>query len=549
MHIRSPWVCRRPGIHDMSACRGEKVTRLRIWHVRTVPAMVWGSFERGFKALRCQPMKEPMRIAGRIIAGLICALVVTSAWTTAHANARSSAQYRLEGRGWGHGIGMSQYGADGYARQGWTSDRIIQHYYQGTVVAPRPVDGPTDLRVLLQSQLAPARIEMTSAGIVRQGIATLDLLPGDVVEMRSSGPFLVATRVRAGVKSQIVAAANAEDATIVPAVDGGARILFAADHARSGTSFRGMLTGHRFDGKVSVFNTVPFESYLRGVVPDEMPPSWHPEALEAQAIAARSYALRSLRTDFNWFDVYSDTRSQVYGGVGAEEASTDAAVAATANLVARVGGPDGEVAQTFFFSTSGGRTAANEHVWGSTPYSYLRSVPSPHEHASSYFTWKGDDVRRYTPMGLGSALGYPSTFRSATTTVHPSGYADDVVVRLAGGGTASVDASDLQAKLGLRSTFFRVSYLSIIGPDVLAPGAFVKLSGRIPPGGTTTLLMRRNGVTKPIKLKPVGPLGAWVVRTRMSTELTATLTRQGLVGPRITVRSTVPAPAQLRRTR
>ena len=489
-----------------------------------------------------------MRIAGRIISASLCALVVASAWASA-AQARSGAQYRIEGRGWGHGIGMSQYGAAGYAAKGWTSEQIIRHYFTGTVVAPRPADGPSTLRVLLQSYLAPARIQMTSAGIVTQGVATMQLEPGDIVEMRSIGAFLVVARVRAGVKNEIVSAATAEDATIVPAVDGGAKILFNADHARAGTSFRGTLTGHRFQGKVSVFNTVPFESYLRGVVPDESIPSWPAAALEAQAIAARSYALRSLRTDCNWFDVYSDTRSQVYGGMDAEETTTDAAIAATANLVARVGGPDGEVAQTFFFSTSGGRTAANEHVWGSTPYPYLRSVPSPYEHASRYFVWRGADVRKYTPMGLGSALGYAKTFRSATTTVHPSGYADDVVVALRGGGTARVDASSLQAKLGLRSSFFRISYLSIVAPDSAAPGQIVKLSGRIPRGGATDLRFTRGGVTKVLRLKPVGPLGTWVVRTRMSTAVTATLVRQGMPGPRVTVASSAPTPTAPMRPR
>ena len=490
-----------------------------------------------------------MRIAGRITIAGLCALVASSALATTAAQARSSAQYRIEGRGWGHGIGMSQYGADGYAKKGWTSDQIIQHYYQGTVVAPRTADGPSSLRVLLQSYLAPARIELLAPGTVHQGAATLDLAKGDVVVMQSVGAKLSVTRVRTGQPAVVVAKGSAADATIVPSVDGGARILFAADHAGYGTRFRGTLTGTRYDGKVSVFNTVPFESYLRGVVPDEMPPSWHPEALEAQAIAARSYALRSLRTDFNWFDVYSDTRSQVYGGIDAEEASTDTAIANTANMVARVGGADGEVAQTFFFSTSGGRTAANDHVWGSSPYSYLRSVASPYEHGSKYFTWKGSDVRKYTPMGLGSALGYSKSFRSASVTLHSSGYADDVVVALKGGGTAKVDASSLQAKLGLRSTYFRLSYLSLVAPDTAPQGGFVKLSGRVPPGGTTQLLLSRGGgPAKPITLKPSGSLGAWTVRTRMGTaSISATLVRQGMAGPRVTVQLAGGATAMSRR--
>ena len=106
-----------------------------------------------------------MRIAGRIIYGAIAVLVLASAAATASAHARTSMQYRIEGRGWGHGIGMSQYGAEGYAAKlGWNGQQIIEHYFTGTVVAPRPANGPTSVRVLLQSYLAPARMQLTSAG-------------------------------------------------------------------------------------------------------------------------------------------------------------------------------------------------------------------------------------------------------------------------------------------------------------------------------------------------------------------------------------------------
>lgn len=472
-----------------------------------------------------------MRTATRITILTMCALLLASIGA-ASAQAQSRAQYWIEGRGWGHNIGMSQYGANGYAERGWTSDQIIRHYYAGTVVAPRPADGPTSLRVLLQSRLAPAKVQMLSSGTVRQGTASMALVANDVVELRSVGALLVVTRVRAGAENEVLTG-SAADATIVPDVDGGVRALFASDHARFGTRFRGTLTAHRFQGRVSVFNTLPFESYLRGVVPDEMPPSWHPEALEAQAITARSYALRSLRTDFNWFDVYSDTRSQVYGGIDAEEASTNAAVDATAGLVARVGDANGEVAQTFFFSTSAGRTAPNEHVWGSTPYSYLRSARSPYEHASPYFYWRGAEVKRFTPSQLGSALGV-SGFRRAANTIWPSGFAKNVVI-VASGGTSTRSASSVQASMGLRSTFFRFSYLSVAAPNAVPVGGFARITGRAPTGGTTTLLLRRDGVTRPVRLKPTGPLGAWTVRTRMTSNLTATLSRAGMVGPRITI--------------
>ena len=121
-----------------------------------------------------------------------------------------------------------------------------------------------------------------------------------------------------------------------------------------GNAYRGKLTVSS-DGKlVQVVDTVGLEPYLKGVVPSEMPSTWPPEALKAQAVAARSYALANL-TKGRAFDLYGDTRSQVYGGVDAEAAATSAAVDATKGQVVLY---NGKVANTLFFSTSGGRTAS-----------------------------------------------------------------------------------------------------------------------------------------------------------------------------------------------
>ena len=116
----------------------------------------------------------------------------------------------------------------------------------------------------------------------------------------------------------------------------------------------------RDGGAVLAVNRISLERYLYGVVAAEMPASWPAEALKAQAVVARSYALRSLRPS-SAYDVFADVRSQVYRGVAAETAATTAAVRGTRARVVTVGG---QIAQTFFFSTSGGRTATNEEAFG-----------------------------------------------------------------------------------------------------------------------------------------------------------------------------------------
>ena len=123
---------------------------------------------------------------------------------------------------------------------------------------------------------------------------------------------------------------------------------------------------------------------MRGVVGDESPPSWPLEALKAQAVAARTYALTTMKPTAG-FDVYPDTRSQVYGGVAAEEASTDAAVAQTSGEVVTY---NGQPVVTYFFSTSGGRTENVENTpLGNEPRPWLKSVDDPYDTMSPRHRW------------------------------------------------------------------------------------------------------------------------------------------------------------------
>src|SRR5205823_1138865 len=151
-----------------------------------------------------------------------------------------------------------------------------------------------------------------------------------------------------------------------------------------------------------------------GVVPREMPSAWEAEALKAQAVAARSYALANLHAGGS-FDVYSDTRSQVYGGIAAEQPSTNDAVAATAGEVVLY---DGDVADTLFFSTSGGRTASIEDVWPrAEPQPYLVAVPDPYDTASPYHNW----TQTITGSTLARQLRVPGALVDVQTTLNPSG--------------------------------------------------------------------------------------------------------------------------------
>ncbi len=144
---------------------------------------------------------------------------------------------------------------------------------------------------------------------------------------------------------------------------------------RGGTEFR-----YAGDNKMTVINVVDFDSYVCGVVPREMPSSFEPEALKAQAICARNYAFMSMGNyDKYGFDVTDDINSQVYGGLSAETERTNQAVRDTSNIVLMY---EDEPVQTFFFSMSGGATEACKNVW-LQDIPYLRGVDDPYEDTES----------------------------------------------------------------------------------------------------------------------------------------------------------------------
>jgi stage II sporulation protein D len=190
------------------------------------------------------------------------------------AGAARASELVITGAGYGHGVGMSQEGALGYAEHGWSYRKILAHYYTGTEIGQAP---------------AGARVRVLVKGKVR---------------------------------------------------------------------------------------TVALESYVRGVVSAEMPSGWPLAALEAQAVASRTYALTA-HAGGSRFDVYADTRSQVYRGVAAQTPQTDNAVAATAGQIVTY---QGEAAITYFFASSGGRTENVEYGFpGALAQPWLRGTLDPYD--------------------------------------------------------------------------------------------------------------------------------------------------------------------------
>src|SRR2546421_1952481 len=229
---------------------------------------------------------------------------------------RTQPTFFISGHGWGHGLGMSQYGAYGYAQHGWTYDRIVKHYYTGTTIGQAPV---SRVRVLL----------VDSA----KQVTVASKLPLQVVDATGSKHALDAGSyaVGAGFKYKDPTNPQAKPAALPYPLEfrPGATAL-----ALNGPGYRGSLSVLKLrPAKVRIVKLVDLRLYLRGGVPSEMPKSWALEALKAQAVAARSYPLSHLPAG-GGFELYPGTRDQVYLGIPHEAPSTAAAVNATAGPVA-----------------------------------------------------------------------------------------------------------------------------------------------------------------------------------------------------------------------
>jgi stage II sporulation protein D len=352
--------------------------------------------------------------------------------------------FLLDGRGWGHGVGMSQWGAEGYARHGWSYRRILAHYYQHTKIA---LAQPRDVRVLLHDEQ-------------------------DSVRVGSAAPFIV---VDARGKTLHYPARSV-------VVD--AKFVLQHKHLRAPLRFvagaqplQVDFDGYRGDviverspnGGLMVVNKLPLDRYLRGVVPWEAPKGWHVATYEAQAVAARSYTLATLHPG-KLFDLYPDQRSQMYGGVKAERPETNLAIGATAGQVLTY---DGSVIPAYYFSSSGGRTSSIHDAWpNATQVPYLVSVPDPYDYISPRHVWPTSIL---SAERLGAVLGLRDV-RDAVVVDNSSGRAKAVRV-LAGSRWRTVSGDVFRTKFGLHSTDFELRAMSLNAPPQALFGSRVAVTG------------------------------------------------------------------------
>jgi SpoIID/LytB domain protein len=414
------------------------------------------------------------RIARFLGAVLALAVISTSAvLTTIPARADSvvsakSAQFTIHGAGWGHGWGMSQYGAYGAARKGLSWKRILAFYYRGTQLSTMPsgtrikvwitADNDSSLRVLPASGLTvrdstgrrytlPAGPNYTSWRITRSG-------SGYRLSYRTrSGSYLT--------KSTGLATGTWSFSTPSKIV----KVVLPNGSVRS---YRGTVALIKRGSGGRTINNVLLEDYVRGVVPAEMPTSWAADAVRAQAVAARSYALRLRDVGrYSGYDI-CDTACQVYGGMGRETSNGNAAVRATAGTIVTY---RGKAALTQFASSNGGYSARGD-------YPYLAAHRDLYDGVIKSQAW----TRVLTASSISRAWPSVGTVKQLQIASRDSAGAWGGRVKtikiIGTSRTATVSGTTFQHMFGMRSSLYMVAGSSTPVAGVAAPVVQKQTSAR-----------------------------------------------------------------------
>ena len=396
--------------------------------------------------------------------GLAPALVVTAIATGTHLSDRTDDvalsvgnTVTLIGHGFGHGRGMGQYGAFGYAKRGWKYDQILAHYYGGTSAGK--VDNPPVSVTLTQQPTASVRAD-AGARVGGQVVA-----PGQAVRLSGS-----TATITAGCGGAVVRSVSLPKAVVDPVTAGANRpanelLRFCGNN----TAYRGSIG---LDGG-RVVNIVGIDDYVKGVTPKESPARWADqggaESLKAQAVAARTYALAAVAKGKKIDDTMM---SQVYGGASGEDPRTNAAADATAGQIRVV---NGQPAFTEFSSSTGGYTAGVN----------FPAVVDDGDTESPNHDW----TATVGSGSIASAFGVGTLRDIAVTEANGLGAENGraTKVRIVGSNrTVETTGDDVRTKLQLKSAWFTVQGQA--KPRIVAPPAGVGAGsgGGSPLGGAVT---------------------------------------------------------------
>ena len=465
--------------------------------------------------------------------------------------AAASPSWVLKGSGWGHGLCMSQYGAWEMAKDGYKADEILGHYYTGTTYDAVPDNMWVNVNIVNGAATASATSSVLASG---GGGFTLTL---GGRTMTATKPSTVAFSVYGSVVSASCSTCTPTSLSGPQAVLNWDKAPYAGDRTLiriGGAQYRDgtLIVTPKTASTMNVVNqVVVHDEYLDYIA--ESPWSWSPEALKAQAAAARGYVLAKyqklggkVQSSCNCH-VVDTIYDQVYGGystvLGTSSDPTQqqrywqnwknavrATGTTTTGYVARY---NGQIIQALFSSSSGGRTENNEDVWGGTPLPYLRGVADPWSLRPS------NPLRAWTQTVTGSALasrfGLSDVVRLDLRDRTVNGGVHTATATSSSGATLTISGDSMRAISAtpggaVNSTMIRHLTARLSGSDRYASAAAV--AGRVPTsatavviaGGDTTL--SDASVSGPLATTVGGPL-LLTQQTKLPAATVTELNRRG----------------------
>lgn len=411
------------------------------------------------------PTSRSAILARAVLSAAVATVIAATAAPTAQADdavTPTSATITITGAGWGHGRGMSQYGAYGAAKKGLSYSEIIAFYYPGTALSD--LTGSSTVRVWISAD-NDNRLHFRSV----KGLQVYDT-SGHKVNLPTGANYTNWRISRSGSNS-VLAYRNPAGKYVTYKTTLKPTQVWRVKNTVTGTIklgmpdyttrvYSGVMALRFYDTGARIVNELPMETYLRSVVPSEMPSGWGTnankgiEALKAQSVAARTYAarLRSTRPASAVYDLCDTSACQVYKDSSNRYSQTDTAIKATAGKVITYGG---KLALTEYTSSNGGLTAASNLAYQITqldPYeSYLSSVSS----------WTSAWTKTIKTSVVESAYPTIGTLKSIQVTARTGGepFGGRVSsVKLVGSAKSiTVTGSSFKSKFGLRETLFAIS--------------------------------------------------------------------------------------------
>jgi stage II sporulation protein D len=396
-------------------------------------------------------IRKPMR---RAFVWTVVALLVTLP-VAPTALAQGDDDFTFYGSGFGHGLGMSQWGAYGLSKQGWSPSRILRHFYSGTSVANEDAP-PKRLRIGLVQGREMVRLEAQSGdvdirvGHPRTGEVVATIPNGQTWRLRVAGTTY---RIVDQSGDTVDRAGGPNEPIFAVYQPQGARVRVPeALHTYNRGWIEFGLYNCSSSCRMRLVLVITPQEYLYGL--GEVPSSWPMTALESQAIAARTYALTKAASSQHRAvcdcALYASSFDQVYAGWDKEGAlDGDRWVSAVDRTDDQVVVDGGDSIQAFYMSSSGGFTEDNENVWGGTPIGYLRGVCDPGDYTSAnpsatwVVTYTASRVTKQLSLGIGTVTGFANAQRGVSGRI--------VSVTVNGqSGSKPISGPTLRSALGLR---------------------------------------------------------------------------------------------------